>query len=104
METTVVRIRRKDGKIVQDCDIYIGRQCNMGGWRLPKSKWHNPYSAKKYSREESLIKYEEHIRSDPALYSQLGELEGKILGCWCHPQSCHGDILVKLLKEKNNLV
>ena len=30
----------------------------------------------------------------------LIELEGKVLGCWCHPEPCHGDILVKLLREK----
>lgn len=29
-KTTVVRIRRKGGIIVQDCDIYIGRRQTMG--------------------------------------------------------------------------
>jgi hypothetical protein len=29
----------------------------------------------------------------------LFELKGKILGCWCHPLPCHGDVLVKLIKE-----
>ena len=29
----------------------------------------------------------------------LGELRGKILGCWCKPKPCHGDILVKLVEE-----
>ena len=28
------------------------------------------------------------------------ELEGKELGCWCKPSPCHGDILIKLLKER----
>ena len=22
------------------------------------------------------------------------------LGCWCKPEACHGDILIKLYKEK----
>lgn len=30
---------------------------------------------------------------------QLLELEGKNLGCWCKPEACHGDILVKLIDE-----
>ena len=28
------------------------------------------------------------------------ELEGKELGCWCKPSPCHGDILIKLFKER----
>ena len=32
--TSVVRIRRHKGKIVQDCDVYIGRNMYMGGWQL----------------------------------------------------------------------
>lgn len=29
----------------------------------------------------------------------LKSLRGKILGCWCKPQQCHGDTLVKLIEE-----
>ena len=36
---TVVRIRRKGDRVVQDCDIYIGRAWTMGGWNLSRSKW-----------------------------------------------------------------
>jgi len=30
----------------------------------------------------------------------LQELEGKVLGCWCSPHECHGDVLVELLEEQ----
>lgn len=33
------------------------------------------------------------------LINELPELKGKILGCYCHPQPCHGDILVKLINK-----
>jgi len=26
----------------------------------------------------------------------LPELRGKVLGCWCAPKACHGDVLVSL--------
>lgn len=102
--TQVVRIRRKGGQIIQDCDLYIGRRCKRGGWDLPHSKWHNPFSLNKYSREESLLKYEEHIRNRPDLMDNLEELSGKKLGCWCgagtmENPNCHGDILLNLLSE-----
>lgn len=80
-------------------DIYIGRP----------SKWGNPYSHKDgtkaefvvKTRKEAIEKFEQYIlKSD--LINDLHELEGKVLGCWCKPKSCHGDILIRLLKEKRN--
>jgi len=53
----VVHLPRSKGKIVQDCDIYIGRVCNMGDWKLSQSKWHNPYSVKQYGQDDALDRY-----------------------------------------------
>lgn len=41
---SIVHLKRSNGVVVQDCDVYIGRACNMGGWRLSQSKWYNPYT------------------------------------------------------------
>ena len=76
-------------------DIYIGRG----------SKWGNPFSHKEGtlakfqvgSRKESIEKYEEWIKTQPHLMESLHELKDKTLGCWCKPQSCHGDVLKKLI-------
>ena len=43
--------------------------------------------------------YEEYVRNNSFLMNSLSELKNKNLGCWCHPNSCHGDVLVKLYKE-----
>lgn len=79
-------------------DVYVGRP----------SKWGNPFTHirdKKTlaefivsDREEAIQKYEEWIRNSP-LMDQIEELRGKTLGCWCKPKSCHGDVLLKLIKE-----
>lgn len=78
---------------------YIGRNmsCYVGGAR--GSRWANPFSAKKYGREECISKYREYILNSPALMSRLGELKGKELGCWCKPEPCHGDVLVELAES-----
>ena len=34
-----------------------------------------------------------------ALFAALPELADKRLGCYCHPLPCHGDVLIRLLKE-----
>lgn len=94
-----VKIQRKDGQVVQDCDIWIGRRCTMGGWNLPKSPWANEWKLSEYTREESLKNYKSH--AEEKLWEKLKELSGKTLGCFCKDtDDCHGDILVNLWKKK----
>ncbi len=101
-KTVVVHIKRDQGQITQDCDVYIGRECKMGGWNLSQSIWYNPFSLQKYGgdRTKVLQLYEKYIRNNASLLSRIDELQGKRLGCWCKPKACHGDVLVKLLKER----
>ena len=34
-----------------------------------------------------------------ALAIKRRKLKNKVLGCWCSPEKCHGDILIKILNE-----
>lgn len=86
----------------QPYDVYIGRENKTFG--LKASKWANPFViGPDGSRGEVLAKYENWLLEHPELLNELSELDGKILGCWCHPQKCHGDILIKLLKTNKYL-
>jgi hypothetical protein len=29
----------------------------------------------------------------------LPELKGRVLGCWCAPLACHGDVLAQLAND-----
>lgn len=81
-------------------DVYIGR--GKG------SIWGNPFTHKdgtfaKFkvdTREEAVERYREYILNSPRLLEHLHELKGKVLGCWCSPKACHGDILIELIKER----
>jgi len=74
-------------------DVYIGRP----------SKWGNPFVVGvDGSRDEVIEKYEEWILNQQELVAALPELRGKVLGCWCAPLSCHGDVLIRLSKEEVN--
>lgn len=65
------------------------------------TKWGNPYSIPfDGTRAEVIEKYRKYLYSNSELWNSLLELDGKILGCWCHPQACHGDILIEALEEK----
>jgi hypothetical protein len=80
-------------------DIYIGRP----------SKWGNPYTHIKDretkaefivdTREEAIAKYRDYILKNETLMNSLHELEGKILGCWCYPNPCHGEVLIDLVRK-----
>ena len=34
------------------------------------------------------------------ILKNLLDLEGEVLGCWCTPLPCHGNIYIQLLKER----
>jgi len=82
-DTRVVHILR------EECDIYIGRG----------SPWGNPFKIGRDGDRPTVIeKYYEYIIKQPKLMKRLPELKGKVLGCHCKPQLCHGDVL-KILIE-----
>jgi len=80
-------------------NIYIGRDMSFYVKGAQKSKWHNPFNAKKYGRSECLKLFKEYMMENKQLLSELHELDGKVLGCWCKPEDCHGDILIELLEK-----
>jgi len=97
--TTVVKLQRRNGQVVQGCDVYIGRAVSRGGWDLPKSKWANPFTIAQHGSAEAVVAlYEAYLLANPLLLASIGELRGKVLGCWCSPRPCHGDVLSRLSK------
>lgn len=75
-------------------DVFIGRP----------EKWSNPFPIRPdRSREEAVRLFEKWIRNKPEMLADLDELDGKVLGCWCDEEElCHGDVLIKLIEEKND--
>jgi len=82
-------------------DVYIGRP----------SKWGNPYThiddkqtLAKFivpTREAAIKAYEKWITEGDGMHllNDLPELKGKILGCWCKPLACHGEVLARLARQ-----
>lgn len=97
--TQVVKLKRVKGIVIQDCDVYIGREVNRGGWNLKRSKWANPFPVAVYGMK-AISMYQDYLLNHAELMNELPELDGKTLGCWCKPQPCHGDVIVKLLTER----
>ncbi len=89
MKTEVINLYYLKTAFVTNSNyVYIGRP----------SKWGNPYHiGKDGTREEVIEKYRKYILNNKKLMGSLIELKGKVLGCYCKPKACHGDILAELL-------
>lgn len=77
-------------------DVYIGRP---GPWGNPFTSKKSSLAKKVGSKQEAIKLYREWI----SLPEQAGqrqraraELKGKVLGCWCKPSDCHGDVLLAI--------
>lgn len=92
-------------------DVYIGRMTNNN------LHFGNPFSHKYGTmativlptREQAIEAFkkwvlkEDYQNIEPErrdwIINNLHTLKGKILGCWCSPQSCHGDVLIELANK-----
>lgn len=79
--------------------VYIGRDMTWAVKGAVGSKWHNPFKVNDYGLDLCLEKFEDYIMKNKELLSDIHELRGKDLCCWCKPERCHGDILLKLANE-----
>lgn len=61
------------------------------------SKWGNPFRiGPDGDRTAVIAQHERWLADQPALLRALDELRGKDLVCFCAPQACHGDLLLRL--------
>lgn len=92
--------------------VYIGRagKGQSGYWGNPIRRGH-PCPICKQIHKLALhtlpcyrVYLENRIHSDPVFRERLLSLQGEVLGCFCSPRPCHGDILVEWIGklEKEN--
>lgn len=80
-------------------DIYIGRPSILG----------NPFSHLEGSkvaavivrtREDAIARYREYaikrMETDPEFAAAIRACREKVLGCWCAPKACHGNVILEL--------
>jgi hypothetical protein len=69
-------------------DVYVGRP----------SKWGNPFKiGVDGNRDEVIEKYRQMLIHTPNFAAEVRQkLRGKVLGCWCAPKPCHGDVLLEV--------
>ena len=82
-------------RVRDNTDVYIGRP----------SKWGNPYKVRDHGRQKAIALYREWLYETPEgrkiMADAKKELKGKILGCWCKPLPCHGDVLAEIVNANS---
>lgn len=56
--------------------------------------------------DHAVLLYKHWLLHTPAglrLQEDIDELRGKVLGCFCKPHPCHGDVLVELLGQREEI-
>jgi len=65
------------------------------------SDWGNPFEMPGDGDRDTVCdSYEIFFPRKFSLHNRLDELKGKVLGCWCYPQRCHGDYLTSKINEE----
>lgn len=64
------------------------------------SDWGNPFElGPDGDRDTVCDSFEIYFGRKFSLHDRVLGLQGKVLGCWCYPQRCHGDHLIALLNR-----
>lgn len=79
------------------CDVYIGRSK-----RPSDGVFGNPFEIGKDGDRETVLKrfrhyFYERLKFDREFKKQVEALRGKILGCFCVPEQCHGEIIAEYI-------
>lgn len=76
--------------------VHVGRRGDKRG--ITGLDWGNPFEIPDDGdRPDVIRKYQEfYLPYKPKLMSAVQDLRGKVLGCWCAPKACHGDVLAQL--------
>lgn len=78
-------------------DVYIGRPGPFG----------NPFQMRQERDRAKVIEQfgryaRNKVAKAPDFARAVKGLHGKVLGCYCAPKACHGDVLLKLAAEQHD--
>lgn len=90
-------------------DVYIGRHVPDGPAEIPPEEciYGNPFVLNDvddaHERAHVIGAYEKWLLSPEQTSLMVMariSLPGKVLGCWCKPRDCHGDVLLWVVNAK----
>jgi hypothetical protein len=67
-----------------------------------KTDWGNPFEMPDDGDRDTVCTLFErfYLPHKAALLRTIPTLRGKVLGCWCHPEQCHGHIIAEIVNQE----
>lgn len=85
----------------QKADVHLVKWAQFEGvfLRIDRmSEWGNPFRCPEDgNRDTCCDHYGIYLEMKPSLLKKLDQLRGKVLACWCYPERCHGNEILKRL-------
>lgn len=96
------RITRVVNIYKESYDQYIGR-----AGKGQDGYFGNPFRLNAGESSGSTIEryrkyFYERLQTDPEFKKRVHDLKGKVLGCFCKPYPCHGDVITEYLNALDN--
>jgi len=81
----------------EKCDVKIDRSSVLGN---------HDKIGRDGNREEVIAKYKKYLWNCIRVVDELNRLkdmsDSTVLGCWCKPKACHGDVIIKAVNYLKN--
>ena len=99
--TKLTLVKKCQGQLLYDYDLYIGPSIHNRHWRLEESEFNNPHQFGTVGTHEDRLKlYRKKVleKEGSDMKSKIKDLRGKTLGCICPyvKNYCSGHLLAKL--------
>lgn len=91
-ETRVVNLHK------ESYDVYAGRGSRLGNKYIIGKDGNRPEVIEKYRAD-----FYWRLENEPGFKEYVESLWGLVLGCFCKPLPCHGDIVVEYLEWLTSL-
>jgi hypothetical protein len=99
MITTLVNIRKRKGHPRPKYDVLIDRRTIFGN---PHPIGYCNVCQRVHDRKDCISEYKKdfykHL-TNPEFRDKVLSLKDQVLGCWCAPLPCHGDVIIEYLEQ-----
>jgi hypothetical protein len=66
------------------------------------TEWGNPFEMPGDGDRDTVCRLygRFYLPNKPSLLKKAPSLQGKVVGCWCHPQQCHGHLIAEVVNRE----
>lgn len=102
-EPVVASFRNGDDGLPRDRALLDWADANNRLVRIDRqSEWGNPFIMGEDGDRDTVVEnFDWYLDRKPSLVKKLPTLGGMVLGCWCYPDRCHGDIICQRVPSPN---